>query len=56
MDLHRLELSADIANNADVAAIVMHEGLAHLCLISASMTVIKSKIDMPVLFAFARYF
>lgn len=48
MDLHRLELSADIANNADVAAIVMHEGLAHLCLISASMTVIKSKIDMPI--------
>lgn len=48
MDLHRLDLCADISNKADVAGIVMHEGLANICLISSSMTVIKSKIDMPI--------
>jgi protein pelota len=48
MDLYRLELCADVASTADVAAVVMHEGLAHVCLISASMTVVKSKIVMSV--------
>lgn len=27
----------------------MHEGLANVCLISSSMTIVKSKIDMQVL-------
>uniref|UniRef100_A0A183C9I2 ERF1_1 domain-containing protein n=1 Tax=Globodera pallida TaxID=36090 RepID=A0A183C9I2_GLOPA len=48
MDLHRLELCSDIANKADVAGIVMHEGLANVCLIGSSMTVVKSKIDMQI--------
>jgi len=48
MDLHRLEICADIAHTADVAAVVMHEGIAHLCLISASMTAVKAKIEMPI--------
>jgi len=48
LDLHRLELCADIVNTADVAAVIMHEGLANICLISPSMTVVKSKIDMQI--------
>lgn len=48
MDLYRLDLCSDIANKADVAGIVMHEGLANICLISASLTVVKSKIDMQI--------
>lgn len=74
MDLHRLELCADISKNifvlekiiffkwklfvflkctflgntADVAAVIMHEGLANICLLSSSMTVVKAKIDMQV--------
>nr|CAD2174310.1 unnamed protein product [Meloidogyne enterolobii] len=48
IDLHRLELCADVANKADVAGIVMHEGLANICLISSSMTIVKSKIDMQI--------
>uniref|UniRef100_A0A914HRP5 Oxysterol-binding protein n=1 Tax=Globodera rostochiensis TaxID=31243 RepID=A0A914HRP5_GLORO len=48
MDLHRLELCSDISNKADVAGIVMHEGLANVCLIGSSMTVVKSKIDMQI--------
>lgn len=48
LDLYRLELCADKSNSADVAAISMHEGLANICLITASMTVVKAKIDMQV--------
>uniref|UniRef100_A0A915DTQ0 Protein pelota homolog n=1 Tax=Ditylenchus dipsaci TaxID=166011 RepID=A0A915DTQ0_9BILA len=48
MDLYRLELCADLSNSADVAAVVLHEGLANLCLMSASMTVVKAKIDMQI--------
>ncbi|KAF7636052.1 Pelota-like protein [Meloidogyne graminicola] len=48
VDLHRLELCSDVSNKADVAGIVMHEGLANICLISSSMTIVKSKIDMQI--------
>ncbi|KAI1697342.1 eRF1 domain 1 domain-containing protein [Ditylenchus destructor] len=48
MDLHRLELCADLSNTADVAAVIMHEGFANLCLLSSSMTVTKAKIDMQI--------
>lgn len=48
IDLDRLHLSADIARTADVAAVVLHEGLANVCLISASMTIVKAKIEMQV--------
>lgn len=33
---------------ADVAALVMQEGLAHLCLITAHMTVLRAKIEQPI--------
>lgn len=48
IDLDRLHLSADKARTADVAAVVLHEGLANVCLISASMTIVKAKIEMQV--------
>lgn len=51
IDLERLDLCTDITRTADVAAIVLHEGLANVCLISASMTIVKAKIEMQV-----RYF
>ena len=43
--LQRLEIAFDPAQNADLAAIVMHEGLANICLINSSMTITRAKIE-----------
>jgi protein pelota len=48
VDLDRIELATDPAKSADVAAVIMHEGLAHICLLTASMTVVRAKIDVTV--------
>ncbi|CAD5213907.1 unnamed protein product [Bursaphelenchus okinawaensis] len=48
IDLERLEICADVSHSADVGAIVMHEGLANVCLLTKSMTVVKAKIDMNI--------
>ena len=46
--LERIDEACDPSQNADLAAVVMQEGLAHVCLILSSMTLVKSKIDMPI--------
>ncbi|KAL1140073.1 hypothetical protein AAG570_000005 [Ranatra chinensis] len=46
--LERVEMACDPTQNADVAAIVMQEGLAHICLITASMTLVRAKIDQNI--------
>ncbi|CAH2073560.1 unnamed protein product, partial [Iphiclides podalirius] len=46
--LDRVETACDPAASADVAAVVMQEGLAHVCLITPSMTLVRSKIDMTI--------
>ncbi|CAH2241230.1 protein pelota [Pararge aegeria] len=46
--LERVEMACDPAASADVAAVVMQEGLAHVCLITPSMTLVRSKIDMNI--------
>lgn len=46
--LERVDMACDPATNADVAAVVMQEGLAHVCLITPSMTLIRSKIDITI--------
>ena len=38
MYLHRLNQATNPANNSDIAAVVMHEGLAHVCLLTSCMT------------------
>eukprot|EP00501_MAST-03F_sp_TOSAG23-6_P000207 GSMAST32.ASY1.ANO1.210.1 assembled CDS len=37
--LERLETAIDVSKSADLAAVVMHEGLAHVCLVSQYMTI-----------------
>ena len=44
----RIDEACDPALNADLAAIVMQEGLAHVCLILSSMTLVKAKIEMSI--------
>jgi len=46
--LDRIELACDPAKHADIAAVVMQEGLAHVCLVTSSMTIVRAKIDVPV--------
>ncbi|XP_054290265.1 protein pelota [Macrosteles quadrilineatus] len=43
--LERIDIACDPTQNADVAAVIMQEGLAHICLITASMTLVRAKID-----------
>ncbi|XP_052801813.1 protein pelota-like [Mya arenaria] len=46
--LDRIELACDASQHADLAAIVMQEGLAHLCLITASMTLMRAKMETNI--------
>ncbi|CAG4988767.1 unnamed protein product [Parnassius apollo] len=46
--LDRVETACDPTATADVAAVVMQEGLAHVCLITPSMTLVRSKIDVTI--------
>lgn len=46
--LARIDEACDPVHTADLAAVVMQEGLANVCLIQASMTVVKAKIEMNI--------
>ncbi|XP_045491279.1 protein pelota [Colias croceus] len=48
ISLERVDMACDPATSADVAAVVMQEGLAHVCLITSSMTLVRSKIDVTI--------
>lgn len=46
--LERIDTACDPTQSADVAAVVMQEGLAHVCLITPSMTLVRSKIELSI--------
>lgn len=46
--LERIDMACDVTQNADLGAVIMQEGLAHICLITSSMTIVRSKIDMNI--------
>ena len=46
--LDMVKEACDVKSNADLAAVVMEMGLAHLCLVTKSMTIVKSKIELSV--------
>ena len=48
VSLERVDEATDPSKNADVAAVVMQEGLANLVLISGSLTLTRAKIDISV--------
>lgn len=45
ISLERIEMACDVTQHADLGAVIMQEGLAHICLIQSSMTLVRSKID-----------
>jgi len=46
--LDRLTEATDAASRADVAAVILQEGIAHLCLVTPNMTVVKQRIETPI--------
>ncbi|XP_060529067.1 protein pelota [Cylas formicarius] len=46
--LDRIEMACDPAKSAEVAAVIMQEGLAYICLITSSMTIVRAKIDVTI--------
>jgi len=46
--LDRLDLACDPTRTADVAAVIMHEGLAHVCVVTPCMTITRARIEMNI--------
>ena len=46
--LKRINEAADTMAKADVGAVVMQEGLAHVCLVLPSLTMTKAKIQLSI--------
>lgn len=46
--LDRIEIACDPAQHADLAAVIMHEGLANICLVTSSMTLVRAKIEVNI--------
>lgn len=48
VSLERVDIACDPTKSADVAAVIMQEGLAHVCLITSCMTIIRAKLDVNI--------
>jgi len=48
IDFERLDEALDSGKNADVAAVIMHEGFANVCVLTSTMTIVKAKVDMAI--------
>lgn len=48
VSLNRIRDACDPAKAAELAAVVMEPGLAHICLITESMTIVKAKVEKTI--------
>lgn len=46
--LERVDMACDPTQHADLGAVLLHEGLSHILLVTSSMTVVRAKIDMNI--------
>lgn len=46
--LERVDMACDPTQHADLGAILLHEGLGHILLVTSSMTIVRAKIDMNI--------
>ncbi|CAH3040495.1 unnamed protein product, partial [Porites lobata] len=46
--LERVEMACDPTQHTDLGAILLHEGLGHIMLVTSSMTIVRAKIDMNI--------
>lgn len=44
----RITLACDPAQSLDLAAVLMQDGLAHVCLIKSSMTLVRCKVEVAI--------
>merc|ERR1712180_301601 len=46
--IERIENACDPSKKADVGAVVMQEGIGHVCLVTPSMTLVRAKIEVTI--------
>jgi protein pelota len=46
--MERLKMACDVSRKADLAAVILQPGLAHVCLITSHMTVVRAKIEKSI--------
>lgn len=46
--LERIQDACDVSKSAEIAAVVMQEGLANICLLTQHMTIVRQRIETPV--------
>ncbi|RHZ68875.1 hypothetical protein Glove_292g47 [Diversispora epigaea] len=46
--LERVQEACDITKQADVAAVVLQEGLANVCLVTHSMTIVRQRVEQSI--------
>lgn len=46
--LERIDNACDPTQHADLGAVVMQEGIAHVCLVTSSMTLVRAKIETHI--------
>lgn len=46
--LERIEQATDPSRSADLAAVIMQEGLAQVCLVTSCMTITRCKVDVSI--------
>ncbi|CAK9303957.1 unnamed protein product [Gordionus sp. m RMFG-2023] len=48
VSLERVELACDPVKHADLAAVVLQEGLAHICLVTSHMTLVRCRVEQNI--------
>ena len=48
ISLERIDNACDLTKRADVAAVVLQEGLANLCLVTQNMTIVRQRIETTI--------
>ncbi|KJE95493.1 translation factor pelota [Capsaspora owczarzaki ATCC 30864] len=48
ISLERIDMACDVKQSADVAAVLMQEGFACVCLVTSSMTIVRARIEAAV--------
>ena len=43
-----LDQACDTTKQADLGAVVMQEGIAHVCLVLSTMTIVRAKIEVNI--------
>ena len=44
----RLDVACDISKKAEIAAIVMQEGLANVCLLTENLTIVRQRVEVSI--------